>query len=776
MNDNQQSHALAGFIVDHRRLLVLVVVVGTAFLALCIPGFKHDQSMSSAVNTAGREYQTYVEFLEVFGNEEFILIALKSFQDAGDPGVLKALQRVTRDIEVMEDVEEVFTLSNLSLFQNRGGKFGSFPLLIEDRGRLRPPDNEVLSKVRKSIPGADLLVSEDLRTVGIIVNISQESRFDPARIGRLLETMKTSVEKRFPQDAEYRIVGAPVIRHAIQRYNVRSAIVIGILCLLFGNLVSIYIFKSLKIAAIKMLVVGLSVVWLLGLMSLLGVGLNPVTALSFGLILIVTAAAVIHIVTHYNERRRTAHDGEEAAKQALAVVGQPCLMCAVTTATGFASIMVSSIPMVKQLGLIMSLGVLVSYLLAVIVTPALLILMRPPTDRAYTRMSRDWVARTFAQMEHFVFEHYRICATAGILVVVLMLAGVPRIGSETQLLAMFSDSTKEVQDMNFVEQNLSHIYSLELVLEAENGAFKRPALWKKVRALNVSLSKIPDVVGTVSLLEMLEHLHRTVSDPDRSSESVLSRPGLVSELSGLMSLSAEGRSLRLRYVDNQFNRIRISVRIRNSPSTNLGRTISAIRSAAEGAMNGSARVTVTGTLAVFDAQGSELVWAQTISLLIALSCITALMIVQFRSFLLGMLSLIPNMLPLAIIFGFMGWFGISLDSVTVFAATVSIGLSVDDTIHYLTQLRRQMSSGTDNVEACLTRAYRITAKALISTSAVLFFGFLALLTSPFDPVTSFGFLGASAIVAALLGDLIFMPAIILSFSSIKKLVQREMTG
>jgi predicted RND superfamily exporter protein len=164
--------------------------------------------------------------------------------------------------------------------------------------------------------------------------------------------------------------------------------------------------------------------------------------------------------------------------------------------------------------------------------------------------------------------------------------------------------------------------------------------------------------------------------------------------------------------------------------------------------------------------------------MIALSVITMLMIIQLRSFTLGLLSLIPNVLPIACIFGLMAWLGISLNSMTIFAATAAIGLAVDDTIHYLTQLRRELSGPErkHNIEKSLKKAYETTARALISTSVVLFFGFLTLLLSPFRPLASFGVLLSSGILVALIGDLVVMPAVILSFPWIKRTLEEQMSS
>jgi predicted RND superfamily exporter protein len=764
-------------IVDYRWYLVSVVVLITVILAALAPGMRPDPTMKSGIDTDSPAYRTYQKFMEVFGNEEFILIAVKTLTGASDPAVLKAVQKMSRELEGTEDIVEVMSLSSPLLFQDRGGKFGNYPLVVNQRGVPRLPDPAKLEKIRQKLPVVDLLLSRDLKTVGMIFKVSEESRLDSNRIERILDRMDATVLKYLPEGADHRIIGAPVIMQAIQHYNRRTALTFGILCSLIGALVSIYIFKSLRVAGITLLVIGTCVVWIVGLMVLAGIRLNSTTALSFGLVLIVTVAAVVHIVTHYNERFRYVGNRVEAVRQAIMIVGRPCLMCALTTGAGFASIMISSIPMVRQLGFIMALGVLISYILALILTPCLLILMPPPSGKVYKRMDRDGVAVAFGRMEHFVFSHPRLCVGIGFLIMAMMVVGVPRIRSETQILRMLTDSTKEVQDIHFVEKNLTPIHTLELLVEGGSEAFKKPAVWTKVRLLEQRLKEIPEVVRTESLLSVLEYFQGAVSDPGTSSEKLFTDPDLVPQLLAVMSFG-NGSDILKRYVDDQFGKIRISVRIRNSPSTPVGVTIKKVRSAANEVFAGLGYLTLTGGIAMFHAQGSELVRAQIISLILALSCITLLLIVQFRSLLLGLLSLIPNTLPLAVIFGLMGWFGIPLDNVTIFAATISIGLSVDDTIHYLTQLQREIRSHgpARTVETCLTDAYGVTGKALISTSAVLFFGFLVLLWSPFQPVISFGVLGSSAILAALFGDLVFMPSIILSFSPIRKLVNKEMSA
>ena len=157
---------------------------------------------------------------------------------------------------------------------------------------------------------------------------------------------------------------------------------------------------------------------------------------------------------------------------------------------------------------------------------------------------------------------------------------------------------------------------------------------------------------------------------------------------------------------------------------------------------------------------------------LALFVISMLMIIQLKSVVLGLLSLIPNLFPLITIFGIMGWFHIPLDPLTIFAAIISFGLSVDDSIHYLTQLKREMGAEKNrgNIQNCLKSAYQKTSLALVSTTAVLFLSALGLLFSSFSHVFSLGILISSASVTALIGDLVFMPAFVLTFRPLTHLL------
>jgi len=768
-------------VVDHRRLLVGVIVFSTVLLSILALGLTTDPTLKSGLDITSEAYLQHEKYTEIFGNEEFILVAIKNARGAGDSGFLSVLEMITQKLEKLDKVVEVVSLSNIRILQQRNERYWTYPILLTSDGLPLLPDKSELDNIRKALPVTDFLLSDDLKTFGILVRINDQYKFDPDVIRSLVGNIEQIVGDNIPQGTEYRIVGAPLIRQAIVKYSIQTGVFFGIICLIIATVVSVYIFKSLKVTAITNVILVVCVVWVLGLMAALGIPLNSTTALSFGFIPLTTLEIVIHMLVRYHQFHQSVRDKTGAIKQTVRWLARPCLICSATTAVGFGTLMIGSIPMVRQLGFIMSVGIMISYCLAMILTPAFFMVLKSLNTPDSSGMLRDGLDQVLRKIEHSIFRYYRIIVATGLVLTVFLFAGTPMIRSDIQLLRMLSDSTKEVQDIKFIEANLTLVNSLELLLEADHNAFKKPEVWKKVWELEKRLKEMPEVTSIDSFLPLLDYLNSVVDPTAQPYTELFAKPRLIPELLAMMSMSEEGKRVIRRFMNDRFDRLRISVRIKNSPGVPIGQTIEEVRATAASVMHGIAGASVTGDLAVVAGQTADLITDQIKSMAIASVLITLLMMLQMGSCVLGLISLIPNIPPVAAVFGMMGWLGISLDGVTVFAATVAIGLAVDNTIHYLTQLKREIRMNTSEpIEECVRQAYRLTAKQIASWSSVILMGFLALAISPFRPVVLFGILGCSAIFLGLFGDLIFIQSLILASStirnSIKKLIDKEIAA
>ena len=303
MNSKQVRKTIEAMVtdmlVDRRRITVTLAVVVTVVLAFFIPDMIADPTLKSGVDTSAAAYRHYEKFLDVFGSEEFILIAVKNKRPSDDPAILKGLAAITEGVENLKTVNGVVSLSTLKVFGEKKGFFGSYDLLHKEGSQLKLADAADLNRIRTALPVFDFLLSRDLRTYGLLVRLDDKWRYDVPVIDETLQKINAIVRSHLTPGAEFRVVGAPLIRLAIQKYNVQTAIIFGILCLVIATSVSFYIFKSLRVTMITMVVMVMCVSWILSFMALVKIPLNSTTGLSFGLVLIVSVAAVIRIVTPF---------------------------------------------------------------------------------------------------------------------------------------------------------------------------------------------------------------------------------------------------------------------------------------------------------------------------------------------------------------------------------------------------------------------------------------------------------------------------------------------
>ncbi len=755
-------------LVDYRRWLVLLVVVVSAAMIPLVLRLELDRTLKSAFVTSSPAYGVYKQFLGDFGADEFILVAIKEDGGVGSPGFLESIKKMTAKIEEIPEVDRVLDLSNVKVFQERKGIFGSYPLLVNKDGAQALPDRDGLERIRNGLRFLDYLISPDRKTAGIMIWLQNKWKFSP-EMADIQERISHVVADCLPRHAEFGIAGAPVIRQHAQNVAVHTAILYGILCTLITSLASLYIFKNLKVAAIQTVVIGVAVEWCLALMSACSIPLNSTTSLVFGLILMISVSTVIHIVTHYYQASSTEPDKIMAAKTALREIGRPSLMCAATTSVAFATVMISTIPMVQQLGFVMAVGVMIGFVTSIILTPAFLIVLKPVNQRTQVRTRTDSIHRALTWLERFVFTYPKHSAVGGIVFCLLMFAGSPLIRIDTQLLGLFTQTSRVVTDLKFVERNLAPTRSLEVVVEAGDKAFKTPEALKKVAELQKRLEALPDIASVDSPLSLLQYMDSLLSGPGSNPGRLFTDGKVLRQALSVVSFSSDGKALLSRYFDSSYSKVHLTARIKASVTTPMGGIISSVERTGNEAIGGWGKLVVTGEQVVFAAQATEVVDSQVTSVILAFISVTLLLMIQMRSVALGLISLIPNIPPVAVIFGMMGWLGIPLDNVTVFAAAIAIGLAVDDTIHYLTQIRREIRDAApgQTIEGCIRRSYETTARAMMSTSVVLVLGFLMLCFTPTRPAIYFGFLGAGAVVVALLGDLVFMPAMILSLRFVR---------
>lgn len=747
------SERIANGLIRSNRLLLGSFILLT--LALALPAFSVRLDTSGVTFNAddSEEYSDYKAFTKSFGTDNYILLAVETNLPVSHPDFKNRIIRVHQGLMAFDSVSDVVDLTSLE---------GSLIL------KLIPTPSfwseSALAEFRGILPGINRLISKDLKTLGFLIRIDNE-KLNGFELTRQLREMKQIIAAAFPEYPHCHAAGIPVLKSAFERYNLVSAIVFGSLGLLFGILVAFYIFKTWWAGFLVMIASVGSVIWILGIMGMFNIELNLATGLSFGFVLVVSTTTVFHIISKYFELQPDT-PGKPSLTQTFALILRPCFMCALTTSAGFATLAMSPVKMVHQAGIVISIGVMIAFLLTVLISSFFLPVFFKARQKRKNTAGTDSLDIFSKKSLLIGIQKPGISVMTGMIFFILMAAGIPGIETGKHLTSPMIKSTSEAADLHFIETHLLTGTSFSIILQCNDN-------WQESRKFWYDLYRFEKGIRSIAGIQEIESLTPLVF---RTALQV-SPAGAMPEFVFRQFLLKDHDSDFIRsYLDPVSKKLRIIVHIQNLGSAQTETILQRIKEEADRFLAPEIRYTFSGQLILLRSQTSDLVASQLKALFLALLVITTLMVLQLRSFVLGLMSLIPNLFPLVTIFGIMGWFHIPLDPLTIFAAVISFGLSVDDSIHYLTQLSKELNRPIPGytIKNCLETVHRITSRALVSTTLVLFLSSLGLLFSSFTHVFSLGVLISAASVSALIGDLIFMPALLLSVAPFGNLLSRKM--
>lgn len=737
----------AEYLVQYRKWFMAALLPVALISILFAFQARIDTSGVSFGAAHTKSFDEYKDFIKSFGTDDFIVLAVKNALKISDPKFQKRIAEVHRELGTMDPVLKVVDLSGMA----SSGLIG----LVSPSGNFW--DETSFSAFRSEIPGFSRLISKDMKTIAFIVQINNE-KYNGLALVKQIQKMKNIITSAFPEHPSCYVSGVPVLRAAFERYNLESAIIFSTLGLIFGILTALYIFKTIWAGVLVLLCSIFSLAGTLGIMGCLNIPLNLATGLSFGFILVVSTTTVFHIVSKYFQFfANTSKTG--ALKQTLQITLFPCLMCALTTGAGFFCMVISPVPMVRQAGIIIPLGIITAFCYAVIITvfclPALPL---GPKGRA-GQFDRDIPARIIKGLADAGFTKPGFSVLTGMVFFMAMAWGIPNIEADRHLTPSMLKDTREAKDLAYIEQHTQNSSSsFSVVLNPIDKTLHSKKFWYELSRFEKQIKSINGVRTVESLTPLIFRLSLRFSPTGPMPELVFRQ--------------IQSKSMINTYYDHHAKKLRLIVHLQNLSPEQIESIFKQIRRSAEKIFDPGTAVVFSGQLIYLRSQTGNLVASQIQTLILSLFMITLLMIIQLRSLILGLLSLIPNLFPLITIFGLMGWLNIPLDPLTIFAAVISFALSVDDSIHYLTHLKHKLvlTNKADTLQSCLYGSFQDTSRSLLSTTLVLCCSVTGLLFSSFSHVVYLGFLIFSAAVVALISDLVFLPALALKFNILKKLL------
>ncbi|MCA9524565.1 MAG: MMPL family transporter [Myxococcales bacterium] len=543
-----------------------------------------------------------------------------------------------------------------------------------------------------------------------------------------------------------------------------------------------FLFRSFAGVVLPIVVVVVSVVWVRGLMGLLGIDETIIAGILPALLVAVCIADMVH---YYSEYRHFAlsMDNRQAVVSALTRVMKPCFFTSLTTAFGFGSLLVSDIRVIATFGLLAAFGVTIAFILSTIALPLCVDILRPPKadEHGRARGLGSKMVKLMLRIAEITKRRRAAIAIGSAIVVVVSSFGLARVNIETNDLQLIRRDNPLRASMEVIAKKLAGVAPLVLVFDTHGrDGVKDPRFLRRVERLQQRLRRDPAVRHVTGIVDFVKEFRGIYLGGDERDYRV---PDSRAEVSQLLAQLEGDHGEMGDYVDFNYRFTRVvvrtavlgtkSLRALHDRIAAIGRDVGLVPARGHFTTIPSkpvaARFTVTGLASIFVRMASFLLSSQIKSFSLALLVICLAMMVQLRSVRLGLISMIPNIFPLFVYMGIMGAAGINLDIGTTMIASVAIGISVDDTIHFMERHRIKVAEHGD-YEIATRETHKEVGVAITFTSVILVIGFGTLMLGQFVPTTYFGMLTCITMIVALFADLFLLPVVINALKPYRKSV------
>jgi predicted RND superfamily exporter protein len=741
----------AGWVLVIIGAVTLLAVTRIVDLGSGLPRLYLDPSVNSMLpsDDPGRKFYDHVR--RVFGNDENILVVLHD-EDAFTAENLRRVQRLTERLGRIDGVHHVVSLGNALNIRGVDGD-----LLIEPVIGDVPDDPAELAEIRRNALSdaiyAGNLVSRDGRSTAIMVYLKDM----PERV-----FLESGIDDEISRIADEEggtvtvwVTGNAHVKAEMVRLLMRDLTLIVPLAVVVMAGVALISFRTIRGVLVPLSTIVIALIWTMAAVAELFGSLNQVTVAAPPILLVVGFAYAIHVVSGYYDVLRGAEGRggtEGPVYAALLHVALPVLLTGVTTAAGFLSLATSPIGAIREFGIVSGLGVVFTTFVALTYAPALLQVL-PIPDRVRARPARDGIDRALEAVARFDLRHRRALLLAGALIAVASLWGMTRIVISTDLVENFRTDNEVRLDFEAVNANLEGSNAFFVVLEADyRDAFKEPVNLRHIEALQQWLTAQPEIGGTTSLVDYVKAIHRGFHGNADSDLRIPDSKRLITQL-----LFFGGNDELENFVDSRYQTVSLLVRTRAIDSRDVASLVRRVE-AHLGGLPEHLKPTVTGNTVLVSKTIDDIAYGQAVSLSTALIMIYAILALLFTSFRVGLIALIPNLLPVVFYFGVLGFTGVTLNTTTGLVACLVLGIAVDDTIHLLAQFNRSAKRLADE-NAGVVEALRSVGRPVTYTTAALCLGFLVLTQSEMRNQVEFGALASFTLGFAWLIDVTFTPAL-----------------
>jgi predicted RND superfamily exporter protein len=731
------------------------VVAVTLGLAAQIPRLSIDTSTNGFMIIDDPARKDYDTFKQKFGSDTITLIMVKA-DDVFTAPVLETIRRLSDAVERLDHVSRVESLTTVTNIKGEGDSLTTEPLV----GASVPRAAAALASIRSDALSNRVLVgnlvSADARATAIVIYTDADPA-DTAFNDRFTAQVEDLIARETRSGLTIYQIGGPLVDATLGRDILRDMLTFVPLSFAVLFFFLFFFFRTVQGVLAPLATGVISIVWALGAMALFGLPVTILTAVVPALMIVIGSTEDVHMITEYYHLLEEGRDQRTALHTMLQQATLPVLITTATTVVGFGSMVVSNIPVQIHFGYASVLGLTANFIVTLVALPALLAITPIPRrfrepNRAHARGGPGALMGLLPRLAEFDLRYRAPIAGVAGLLMVGALVGWFTLRVNTDVFTLFPESSVIRQRFQDVHRSLTGfgVFYVEVDTGHPDGA-RSPEVLEKIANLQDFLAGRREIDKTTSVADYVRKMHREMNSGDPAFETIPdSREAIAQYL-----LLLEGTELA-KHLD--FNAATASVLVRHhmTGSWEYAALLGRLQAYLAEHFTGSITARSTGEAMLLHNAADYLAINELTSFSLTFVIIGLIHGLFFRSVKVGVLSLIPNVIPVLLVYGIMGLLGIPLNLGTAMIATIAIGVAVDDTVHHVVTFKRQLALHQDR-RVAVAATIRIQGPPIVYVSVALAGGFLVFVFSSFVPVIHYGVLSSLVMLIAMVGELVLTP-------------------
>ena len=762
---------IAHIILKYRLFLIIAIGLITAFMGYQARNIEMIYDFAKVVPATDPDMIYFQEFKSTFGEDGNILVI--GLQDSAiyEPENFLRLKFLQDEIAGLEGITNVLSLPGMLRLEKDVAKkqFKLVPVferIPEDQETL---DSLLILAAEQRFYSGQLINEANGATL-LLVSIDKDVLNSENREGLMDDIIHTANLFTEATGLDLHFAGLPYVRSELSSkvkeelnfFLILSAIVTAVILLIF--------FRSWNAVVFPMIVIGLMVVWVMGTLALLDYKITLLTGLIPPIIVVIGIPNCVYLLTKYHQEYNKHGNQMLALTRVIKKIGFVTLMTNFTTAIGFVVLAFTDIVILKEFGIVAGINIFATFLVSVILIPAVFSFLPPPNQKQLKHLHFKGLVSTLTGLDLLVHRHkYSIFLVAGI-IVVISFVGIFKIQAVSYMVDDIPDDSPIKTDLQFFERNFEGVMPLELVVDTgkKRGIMKLENL-RKVEELETFLAAQPYLSIPISLTSFVKAAKQAYYNGDPSYYTLPNNQE-KNFIYRYLTNQGEQQELLNSFVDSTGQRMRISVKIADIGSNLMDSMVTQVIQPKINEIfdEGETTVQITGTTLLFVKGNKYLIENLWMTMILAFIIIALIMAMLFGNLRMILISLTPNLIPLIITAGIMGYFGIPLKPSTALIFSIAFGISVDDSIHFLARYRQELVSNNNFVPIAVSNSVRETGASMIYTSIVLFAGFIIFSGSEFGGTVALGILTSTTLFIAMSTNLIVLPSLLLAFDNGKR--------